>query len=98
MVSEKRSEGGQLGPASQEFAGRVVQKTTDIRAAKGHAAEAQVEQHLDGICQMLPDRAVVAGPSQSVALNPGVAGARDDERAGAGPVFERSFAGGARHF
>ncbi len=97
MVPEERGQRGQLHPTHQKFRCGVVQESAGIGATDRKSAEAQIEEHLDGIAQVIPVRGIVAGPDDGMALAAGVGGAGDDEGTLPGFGAECAFAGGAGH-
>ena len=97
VVAEKRRQRRELRPAGQQFSRGIVMKPAHVRAAEGHAAQAQIEEHLHRVRQVLPGGIVVARPNQRVPLQAGVAGAGDDEGPPLGRRCQGPFKRGPRH-
>ena len=85
-------ERAELDPARVELRRAGAEEAADVGAAEGDTGERQVQQHRQRAAQVRPAAGVVAGPDRGVALDAGVAGARQHEgRARAGArALERS--------
>ena len=54
MVATERSQGRELGPASKEFASSISEKTANVGAAKGNAAQTEIEELRNAVGEMFP--------------------------------------------
>ncbi|MCY1171054.1 hypothetical protein D9M73_111510 [compost metagenome] len=81
MVAEDRGERPDLEPARQQIGARAARKAADVGGAIGKARQAKIDDLLHRQLQVIPGRAVVAGPGDGIALPPGIAGARHHEGA-----------------
>src|SRR5689334_22768763 len=63
VITEERRKRAQLRPACEKLACRVEVESSNVCAAERDAADAQVQQHLDRIGEMLPRRIVIPRPN-----------------------------------
>jgi hypothetical protein len=92
VVAAERLERAELGEAREQLAVAVVEEAADVDADPREPGQAEVLELGHAHPQVLPPRRVVAGPVHRVALEAGVAGAADHERAAVRPRREEALA------
>src|SRR5207248_761887 len=86
----------ELEPAGEQIRRRGASKAANVGPTHCKTAETKIDELRNGHTEVVPRRAVVAGPCGSIPLTSGVTGARKDEWPLVRPEGKKTVIGGAR--